>query len=1164
MKTTRMKTLAVIAVIIALVITACSTQKNTAQTRWWHSFNARYNTYFNGSQAYIDASLEKEKGNKDNFTEIIPLYTVGNKNSRQLGSGNYDRAIEKCEKAIKLHSIKRKPEWTKRRRKTARDIAWLNRKEYNPFLWKAWMLMGRSQFYKGAFDEAAATFSYMSRLYQTQPAIYAKARAWLAKCYIEQDWVYDAEDVIRNMQRDSIDWRATKEWNYTFADYYIHTGNYEQAVPYLKKVIKREMRKVQKAREWYLLGQIYTQLGQKDNAYKAFKSVIRQNPPFELEFNARIAMTEVLSDRNAKQMISRLKRMSWSDKNKDYLDQVYYAIGNIYLSQRDTMQAIAAYEKGNEKSTRNGIEKGVLLLKLGDIYWDLEKYSDAQRCYGTAIGLLDKERKDYKQLSDRSKMLDELVPYTDAVHLQDSLQELANMSEEERNKAIDRVIEALKKKEKEERRAQQEQEAAEMMQKNGAAGSRNQNAPQQQANQQQNGVWYFYNQMAIAQGKAAFEKQWGKRENVDDWQRVNKTVVGGLNNEEELSQEALDSIAAAEALQDSLNNVADSAQNDPHKREYYLAQIPFTEEQILASNLIIQDGLFHSGIIFKDKFDNLPLSEKQFNRLTSQYPDFEQMDEVYYHLYLLYSRKQQFVTANDYVELLKNKYPESKWTKLLADPYFKENAQFGEQIEDSLYAATYEAFKADRYNEVAGNSYISETRFPLGANRDKFIFISGLSQLNSGNATACVENMEKIIKEFPQSRISEMAGMIVNGVRAGKRLHGGKFDIGDIWDRRSVELNNGDSTAVKKFVADRNVSHTFLLVYNPDSISENQTLFELAKFNFTNYIVRNFEITIDELEGLHRMLVTGFQNYDEAHLYARQLYENKALAQKLKKARGIVISDKNLPLLGTNFSYKEYDEYYNKHFAPLPIENLYLLTEPTEIAVEKEKESPRQEEEEESELIEDGATYGEEFFTDTEETPTQSIAVPEPTENNQQETQTTIVENAEENADVPAADIPARETNVTVSEDAEQQEPVVQPQPQAEAEAVSESETILPEESQTVVSEEKTAEPVVTQEEPLEENEYRFDEETQPATNNEDNAIESNTEVSTDNGNITTEDDGYAIDDDDDGFIFDDEDTGVATDDEDFGINQDNNNSNKKNNDDDFDVDDEYFELDGF
>ena len=50
----------------------------------------------------------------------------------------------------------------------------------------------------------------MSRLYATQPAIYGKARAWLAKCYIEQNLTYDAEDVIRNMERDSIHWRARR------------------------------------------------------------------------------------------------------------------------------------------------------------------------------------------------------------------------------------------------------------------------------------------------------------------------------------------------------------------------------------------------------------------------------------------------------------------------------------------------------------------------------------------------------------------------------------------------------------------------------------------------------------------------------------------------------------------------------------------------------------------------------------------------------------------------------------------------------------------------------------------------------------------------------------------------------------------------------------------
>ena len=314
---------------LTILIVSCSTKNNTSQTRWWHAFNAKYNTYYNGVQAYIDASLEKENGNKDNFTEMIPLYTVGNKASKDLGKANFERAIEKAEKAIARHSIKKKPEWNKSRRKTEKDIEWLSRREYNPFLWKAWMLMGRSQFYKGSFEDAATTFSYMSRLYRTQPAIYGKARAWLAKSYIEAGWLYDAEDVIRNIQRDSIDWRAVREWDYTFADYYIHTGELDKAVPYLRRVIKQEMRRKQKAREWYLMGQIQAALGNKDAAYNAFQHVIRSNPPYELEFNARVAATEVMAAGQAKQMVSRLKRMVASDKNKEYPDQVYYAMGNI-------------------------------------------------------------------------------------------------------------------------------------------------------------------------------------------------------------------------------------------------------------------------------------------------------------------------------------------------------------------------------------------------------------------------------------------------------------------------------------------------------------------------------------------------------------------------------------------------------------------------------------------------------------------------------------------------------------------------------------------------------------------------------------------------------------------------------------------------------------------
>lgn len=317
-----------LAALLMMLLTACSTQKNTAKTRWWHSFTARYNTYYNGSQAFIDGSLDKENGNKDNFTELIPLYTVGNKQSRTLGSSNFDRAIEKSEKAIKLHSIKRRPEWTKNRRKTPKDMEWLSRREYNPFLWHAWLLLGKSQFQKGEFDEAAATFFYMSRLYQSQPAINGLARAWLAKSYVEMDWLYDAEDVIRKMQRDSIHYRAQKDWDYTYADYYIRAKQYEEAIPYLRKVIRHERHSKQRAREWFLMGQLQTLLGNREQAYKAYQHVIRQNPPYELEFNARIAQTEVMAVGNAKKMISKLRRMARSDNNKDYLDQVYYAIGN--------------------------------------------------------------------------------------------------------------------------------------------------------------------------------------------------------------------------------------------------------------------------------------------------------------------------------------------------------------------------------------------------------------------------------------------------------------------------------------------------------------------------------------------------------------------------------------------------------------------------------------------------------------------------------------------------------------------------------------------------------------------------------------------------------------------------------------------------------------------
>ena len=933
--------IALIAIFAAAAI-GCSTKKNTVGSRRWHAFNARYNTYFNGSQAFIEGNLEKEKGHQDNFTEMLPLYPVAKRESREIGKSLYDRAIEKSEKAIRRHSIKAKPAWNKDRRKTAKDREWLGRREYNPFLWRAWLLLGKAQFQEGAFEEAAATFTYMTRLYHTQPLQNGLARAWLAKCYTELGWLYDAEDVIRNMSRDSMDFRAVKDWDYTYANYYIAQRDYEKAVPYLRKVISHERRRVQRAREWYLMGQIEAQLGHRQKAYEAYQHVIRNHPPYQMEFNARIAQTEVMPQ-GSKQKISKLRRMARNDNNKEYLDQVYYAIGNVYLTERDTMQAIAAYEKGNQLSVRHGIEKGVLLLTLGNLYWDKERYNDAQRCYGEAIGLLDKERPDYETLAQRSKVLDELVPYTDAIHLQDSLLLLSVIPEADRMKAINRVIEALKQKEKEERDALLAEEAEQRQAEQSDFGERQSQPlpPTPKGLQQGNGQWYFYNPVAVSQGKTTFQRLWGKRENKDNWQRSNQTVVELEDPEQHI--ESADSLEYLGILdyQDQPNQPDQTdrtdqpetdqpAELDPHEPAYYLAQIPFTEEQKTAAHEILKDALFHAGIIFKDKLDNLPLSEKYLARLTQDYPDFPQLDEVWYHLFLLYSRQGKTLQATNCLSRLQTDFPNSEWTILLSDPYFKENARFGEHIEDSLYTATYEAFKTDRAEIVKHNVMLSEERFPLGANRAKFIFIDGMTRLNEGDGDGCLERMKQVVEQYPESEVSELAGMIIKGVQEGRRLYGGKFDIGEIWTRRDITML-ADSTKADTLSASRFERFVFILAYEPDSVNENQLLFEMARYNFTNFLVRSFDITIDEDEGMHRMHISGFLSYDEAMQYARQLYADKQMAEKLKDCRSLIISETNLALLGTRFSYDDYQQFYEDTFVPMKISEQKLLIDPAEI-----------------------------------------------------------------------------------------------------------------------------------------------------------------------------------------------------------------------------------------
>ena len=905
-----------------MLLTACgSTKVNTAQSRFYHAFVARFNTYHNGHEAYKEGLASQEKSHKDNYMEIIPLFPVSKESTRGAGGGSFDKAVEKSQKAIKLHSIKAKPKKKSTDKPlTDKDKRWYAKKEYNPFLHNAWMLMGKAQFQKGEFLEAASTFSYITRLYSEEPNIVAEARMRMAQCYAELEWNYEAEHLFTELGRDTIPFRLADEYEAMMASHLLRQERFEEALPYLEKAVKRSGRtKKQKMREYYLLGQIHKHVGNNQQAYEAFRKVIKQNPPYELEFNARIQQTETMSGSTAPKMMKALKRMAKDPNNKDYLDQVYYAMGNIYLVQCDTANAIVQYEKGAEESTRNGVEKGILLLQLGQIYWDRAEYVDAQRCYGEAIGLIDKEHKQYDVVNLRSTILDELVEHTVAIDLQDSLQHLATLPEEQLYEVIDNIIAEVIRQEEEAKKA--EEEAALMAQREEALADAAAKGPQMntpQAAGTGDNSWYFYNTQLVAQGKKDFQQKWGRRTLEDNWRRANKSVLAddfeevNYDEEETLAADSIASDTTAVAL-------ADTLVTDTHDRMYYLQQIPFTEEQMMESNAILQEALFNAGIIYKDKLEDFPLAENTLGRLNRQFPDYERTDEVFYNFFLMYSRWRRWDEAERYRALLSEEYPYSDYTLTINDPDFMTSAIHGKHLEDSLYAATYMAYMEGAFSVVEGNAALSGEKYPLGAHRPKFMFLDAMSRLQQGDQSGFLEELKEVVSKYPENEISELAGLIAQGLKEGRLL--GSGTLGNIWSRR---LATADGTAVAdslrpEFSTERYAPYRFVLAYEEGMVNDNQLLFEVARYNFSKFMVRNFDIVTTKQGGIAMLHVTGLTSHEEARQYMRRLYADSAMAAKLQGLRVLLISDDNLDLLLKHYSIDEYLEFYDATFTDLPI-----------------------------------------------------------------------------------------------------------------------------------------------------------------------------------------------------------------------------------------------------
>ncbi|GHT61690.1 hypothetical protein AGMMS50239_13150 [Bacteroidia bacterium] len=926
-----MKVRYLISAIFLILLVSCTSTKNTGGTRWYHAFNTRYNVYFNGNVAFREAYKSQLENYSENYSEMILMYPVSAlpKEKTQTG-GPFDKAIEKSVKSIKMHSIQTKPERKAGKGNDPKYKEFMSRTEYNPFLHNAWMLMAKSQFYNGDFLEASSSFSYISRLYETQPEIAVPAKIWKARCYSELGWYYEAEDILSKLNNDQLPKKQTDWFSTVYADYLVKQKQYAEAIPYLKIAAKSEKNKYQRNREKYLLGQIYAVTGQKDLAYKTFGEVSGSSVPYILQLSAAIRETEVYPGGDIKKVSKKLEKMTKSFKNKNYLDQIYYALGNIYMTVPDTAKAIESYESGVEKSTQGGIAKAMNQIKLGDIYFDLRKYIKAQPNYSEALSQLKKEDEAFPRVSKRSEVLDALVIHVEAVELQDSLLHLSRMTEEERLVVVNKIIADLIKKEKEEKEkaerdeylTQQENLQAERQTAMNARSPQKPVMPSGPASQDES--FYFYNKQAVAFGKNAFQQKWGRRKLEDDWRRRSKANPSqDMTGDENLADvtNPLDTLGA-EFPVDSTKSTAgagdEQLSQDTKDPQYYLQQIPVTEEDIEASNLIVADGLFNMGMIYKDMLEDDYLALETFDSLNVRYPENENKLETYHHIYLIYWRQGDMAMANLYKSKIRAEFPESDLALAMADPDYEYNQKMMNEIQDSLYQKIYTGYLDGKPMAVREIYQEVSTKYNQSKLMPKFMFLNALSFVQTHEADTFKVLIKELIEKYPTEDVSVLAGEIMKGFQKGLFLGSGDNSLAKsgLFNMQFGTAGDVVADSALVFSDNANTPHKLLLIYPKGSINGNMLYYTVANFNFGNFMVNDFGLQkMDINDEIGSLEITGFNNLSEVIQYYKMINQPSGYAQDLGQAVVTVpISLENYTTLMKGKSLNDYMLFFEKHF----------------------------------------------------------------------------------------------------------------------------------------------------------------------------------------------------------------------------------------------------------
>lgn len=897
----------VASLLILLTTLSCSTKKNTFVSRNYHNLTAHYNVYFNGNESFKAGEKKVLEVNKDNYTEIITVFPSSKKDNIATVASEMDVAIQKGSKLIQKHSITVKPNnknYAKKHR---------TRKEFNNWVDDGYLLVAKSLYYKQTYDECLSACNTIIRDYPETESRY-EATIWMARAFIELKQFDLAQSVLDGYD---ITTGAPKHllplFYATFADLKIREEKYDEAVTYMKSALESSTKKYFRIRYQYILAQLYHKIGNLKEATLAYENVQKLNPSYEIAFNAKINRGSILLvGANSGEIKKELYKLLKNKKNADFNDRIYYALGKVNLSENNLDEAQTNFQKSIASTTENMPQKTNSYLEVGNIHYKKDQFTDASLCYDSAVAIISADAKDYNAITEKQKSLNNLSKEMSIVNYEDSVQRLAQMSQPEQARFVENMINNLKEAAAAKEKAKQE------AQQKGLGNEFDNNFDQTSiAGAPTSGKWFFYNPTIVAQGKSEFDRRWGNRKLEDNWRRSNKEVVMIDPTSESFPGDPESDTSTTQKKISSNKENNDSIKGDRPieniekilSKEEYIKNIPNTPEALKTSNENLEKALFNGSRVFANQLNDFPNAIKHLNILINRFPESQFKLEYLSMLHNNYKRNMDEEGMERTKQILVTRYPDAEYTQFLLNPNYLKELEERKLKTDSTYQECYAAYLMNEFEKSIDEAQKALSKYPNNHLSDKFIFVKGLSNAKIGESELFKTDLTTIVNHYKESDCAPIAQRFLNELNEGKT----PVKVID----RTINANNS--------IANEQVNkqpNTTLFSY-PDSTQSlvvviatkniNKLIYNIADYNFSQYILKDFDITTQKWKDKTIIKIETFDNESDAMSYFYSLREQENIFG-ISKVQIFVITKGNLALLSTQLSTNDYIKFFNKNY----------------------------------------------------------------------------------------------------------------------------------------------------------------------------------------------------------------------------------------------------------